>query len=230
MLVELGTDGNAAIRKVRDARSRNAIENWWQEDYLRRCESLDSISASEAEEDIRDRAIGTFLGLAVGDALGTTLEFHARDAQPRLLDITGSGYFNSPTCYWTDDTAMARVLADNLVASGGLDCRDLMDRFVAWWRSGQYSCTGRCCGLGRTTRRALERYRRTQDPLAGSTDPMTAGNGSLMRLAPVALRFWNDRAQLGIAAAQQSRTTHAASEAVDACRAFADVIADAVSD
>ena len=83
--------------------------------------------------------------------------------------------------------------------------------------------------IGVTTRRALERYRRTGDPLAGSSDPSTAGNGSLMRLAPVALRYWGDRAILDRVASQQSRTTHAAPEAVDGCRAFAGLLADAIS-
>ena len=124
---------------------------------------------------------------------------------------------------------MALALADSLLASGCLDCRDLMDRFEAWWRNGEYSCTGHCFDIGVTTRRALERYRRTGDPLAGSTDPSTAGNGSLMRLAPVALRYWGDRASLDRAAAQQSRTTHAAPEAIDGCRAFAGLLADAIS-
>ena len=104
-----------------------------------------------------------------------------------------------------------------------------MDRFVAWWKNGEYSCTGHCFDIGITTRNALERYRQNGDPLAASTDPATAGNGSLMRLAPVALRFWNDRDRLDHAAAQQSRTTHAADEAVDGCRAFADLLADAIS-
>ena len=124
---------------------------------------------------------------------------------------------------------MALALADSLAACGNLDCRDLMDRFVSWWREGEYSHTGRCFDIGNTIRAALDRYERTGDPMAGSTHPRSAGNGSLMRLAPVALRFWNDRARLREAAAQQSRTTHGAEEAVDACCAFAVMLADAIS-
>ena len=69
---------------------------------------------------------------------------------------------------------------------------------------------------------------RTGEPLAGPTDPRTAGNGSLMRLAPVALRFWCDRAWLVSIAADQSRTTHGAEEAVDACQAFAELLGEAI--
>ena len=161
--------------------------------------------------------------------MGTTLEFRPRDAQPRLEDMTGGGPFELPPGAWTDDTAMALALADSLAASRSLDCRDLMNRFVKWWRNGEYSCTGTCFDIGNATRGALDRYLRTGDPLAGSTDPHSAGNGSLMRLAPVALRFWNDRSLLTDTAAEQSRTTHAAEEAVDACRAFAELLAEAIA-
>ena len=64
---------------------------------------------------------------------------------------------------------------------------------MKWWRNGEYSCTGTCFDIGNATREALDRYLRTDDPRAGSTDPHSAGNGSLMRLAPVPLRFWKDR-------------------------------------
>ena len=83
--------------------------------------------------------------------------------------------------------------------------------------------------IGNTTCQALTRYLRTGDPVAGSTDPWSAGNGSLMRLAPVALRFRHDRPRLIAAAADQSRTTHGAEEAVDACRAFGALLADAIA-
>jgi len=229
LLVELGENPDDAIRKVRDARSKGAIETEEQERHIRQCKPAVSVDTDRTQEGIRDRALGAFLGLAVGDALGTTLEFERRDDNPRLVDITGGGPFGLPRGCWTDDTAMALALADSLLASESLDCRDLMDRFVAWWQKGEYSPTGHCFDIGGTTRQALDRYCRTGDPLAGSTDPMTAGNGSLMRLSPVALRFWSDRTRLDSAAAQQSKTTHAALEAVAGCRGFADMLADAIS-
>ena len=165
----------------------------------------------------------------VGDAVGTTLEFQHRDAQPRLVDMIGGGPFELQPGEWTDDTAMALALAENLASAEALDCRDLMDRFVGWWNHGDYSCTERCFDIGHATNQALDRYLQTGNPLAGSTDPRSAGNGSLMRLAPVAVRFWNDRSRLGSTAAEQSRTTHAAAEAVDACRGYAEMLADAIA-
>ena len=228
LLVELGESPESAVRRVRKAR-KNAIETREQKRHVERCEPPVAPAPSTTQKDVQDRATGALLGLAVGDALGTTLEFERRDSRPRVVDITGGGPFDLRPGCWTDDTAMALALADSLLATESLDCSDLMDRFVAWWQNGEYSPTGHCFDIGITTRNALQRYLRTGDPLAGSTDPRTAGNGSLMRLAPVALRFWNDRDRLDHAAAQQSRTTHAAEEAVDGCRAFADLLADAIS-
>ena len=229
LLVELGASPDEAIRCVRDARSPYAIETAAQEAHVAQCSVRATSVPPQSVDGIRDRALGAFLGLAVGDAVGTTLEFCRRDAQPRLEDMTGGGPFSLPLGAWTDDTAMALALADSLAATGTLDCRDLMDRFTRWWRNGEYSCTGTCFDIGNATRAALARYSWTGDPLAGSADPRTAGNGSLMRLAPVAVRFWNERARLTDTAAEQSRTTHGAEEAVDACRAFAELLADAIA-
>ncbi len=229
LLVEFGERPDEAIDRVREARSPNALETRDQERHVHRCETAGPVLPSTAAESIRDRAIGAFLGLAVGDAVGTTLEFKSRDAQPRVEDMVGGGPFGLPAGAWTDDTTMALALAESLAECGALDCRDLMDRFVRWWKDGEYSCTGTCFDIGNTTSAALARYVRTGDPFAGSTDPHSAGNGSLMRLSPVALRYWDDRALLDAAAAEQSRTTHGAATAVDACRGFAALLADAIS-
>ncbi|MDE2847703.1 MAG: ADP-ribosylglycohydrolase family protein [Gemmatimonadota bacterium] len=228
LLVEFCERPDVAIRRVREARSKNALETREQERHVHQCEAVIPALPSTTAGSIRDRAIGAFLGLAVGDAVGTTLEFQSRDAQ-RVEDMVGGGPFGLVAGEWTDDTTMALALAESLADCGTLDVRDLMDRFVRWMRKGEYSCTGHCFDIGNTTRAALTRYERTGDPLAGSTDPHSAGNGSLMRLSPVALRYWDDRALLDAAAAEQSRTTHGAETAVDACRGFAALLADAIS-
>ena len=177
---------------------------------------------------LRDRARGALLGLAVGDALGTTLEFSRRDQHPHHAEMTGGGPFGLTPGQWTDDTSMALALAESLAERGGLDPRDLMDRFRRWWRDGAYSCTGRCFDIGIATRQALARFEATGDPMAGSTDPQTAGNGSLMRLAPVVLQGWRDAAAMRHLAAAQSRTTHAAPQAVEACEYFALLLRQAI--
>lgn len=179
----------------------------------------------------RDRAVGALLGLAVGDALGTTLEFAARDSVPRVTDLVGGGPFGLAAGRWTDDASMALCLADSLVEGGaerGLDPGDLMRRFVRWWRDGENSATGHCFDIGGTTRAALARFERTGAPLAGSADPRSAGNGSLMRLSPVAIRWWNDLPAAQAAARLQSRTTHGAEEAVEACAHFVELLVEAI--
>ena len=72
-----------------------------------------------------DRARGALLGLAVGDALGTTLEFTARDSQPHHTEMTGGGPFDLQPGQWTDDTSMALALAESVVERQGFDARDL---------------------------------------------------------------------------------------------------------
>ena len=77
-----------------------------------------------------DRAKGALVGLALGDALGTTLEFSARDTRPPVTDIVGGGPFGLAAGEWTDDTSMALSLAESLLEQGRLDVHDLMDRFL----------------------------------------------------------------------------------------------------
>jgi len=177
---------------------------------------------------LQDRALGALLGLAVGDALGTTLEFAARDSRPPVTDIVGGGPFGLEPGTWTDDTSMALCLADSLLHAGTLDPHDLMHRFVRWWRHGENSVTGTCFDIGNTTRAALQRFLKTGDPFAGDSHPRSAGNGSIMRLAPVVLRWHHDAAQTSNMAAEQSRTTHAAPAAIAGCRFLAEVLVDAI--
>ena len=118
-------------------------------------------------------------------------------ALPCWQDLEAGGPRRLARGQWTDDTAMALALADSLHHDPALDASDLMRRFVDWHERGTYSCTGVCFDIGNATRAALDRFRRTGSALAGSPDPDTAGNGALMRLAPVAIRHWRDRAELG---------------------------------
>jgi ADP-ribosyl-[dinitrogen reductase] hydrolase len=166
--------------------------------------------------------------LAVGDALGTTLEFTRRDTQPLHTEMTGGGPFDLKPGQWTDDTAMALALAHSLISCQGFDPYDLATRFVSWWQHGAYSCTGTCFDIGITTSAALARFVRTGEPYAGSTAPDTAGNGSLMRLAPVALFALHDARQADSLARDQSRVTHAAPQAIEACAYLVQLLRNAI--
>ena len=138
---------------------------------------------------LRNRYHGAMLGLAAGDALGTTLEFKSPGTFRPLADMQGGGPFNLQPGQWTDDTSMALCLAESLVRCHGFDPKDQMERYCRWWQEGYLSCTGRCFDIGRTVSAALSKYKETGDPFSGSVDPRSAGNGSLMRLAPVPLAY-----------------------------------------
>ncbi len=229
LMVELGSPPQRAIQAVREARP-GAIETAAQEQHVLGCKPQVERQPALSPSSLRDRARGALLGLAVGDAVGTTVEFKARDDDaPLLTDMVGGGPFKLRAGQWTDDTAMAAALSDSLIAHDGLDCRDLLDRFVQWWQHGTYSCTGTCFDIGSTTRRALAAYLASGDVQGGPSGTHDAGNGSLMRLAPVAIRFWNDPEARRDAAERQSCTTHGAAEAVAACTLFADMLADAIA-
>lgn len=176
-----------------------------------------------------DRAVGAFLGLAVGDALGTTLEFTARDSHPLHTEMLGGGVFRLDPGVWTDDTSMALALAESIAENGRLEPKDVAARFVDWWRNGACSPTGLCFDIGSITRSALSAFERTGNPLAGPTDPDTAGNGSLMRLAPVVLPHIAAPAAAERDAAIQSRITHGAPEAVDACRVLGCILVHTIA-
>jgi ADP-ribosyl-[dinitrogen reductase] hydrolase len=169
----------------------------------------------------RDRARGAFIGLAIGDALGATIEFRRRDSYEPVTDMVGGGPFGLKPGEWTDDTSMALCLADCLIANNGaLDPNDLAMRFVRWWRQGENSVTGSCFDIGGATQSALASFERTGAP-RGSDHAHAAGNGGIMRLAPVAVAARGDAAKAAALARAQSEVTHAALECLDAAEALA---------
>lgn len=172
---------------------------------------------------------GCLLGLAVGDALGTTLEFSPPGTFTPIDNLIGGGPFNLKPGQWTDDTSMALCLATSLIEQRSFDPIDQLERYVRWWREGYLSSTGTCFDIGGTVRAALTRFLQTRDPYPGSTDPHTAGNGSIMRLAPVVLYFARQPERVVHFAAESSRTTHGAAEAIDACRYLATLILGALN-
>ena len=175
-----------------------------------------------------DRYLGAMLGLAAGDALGTTLEFTTPGSFTPIADMVGGGPFHLKAGEWTDDTSMALCLAESLLECGAFDPTDQLARYVRWKRTGHHSSTGRCFDVGGTVLAALARFERFGEPWSGGTDPYSAGNGSIMRLAPVPLFFAHDP-ELAIAnAALSSRTTHGHPEAIDACRYLAGLIVGAL--
>ena len=106
----------------------------------------------------RDRARGALIGLAAGDAVGTTVEFRRPGSFPPVTDMVGGGPFGLEPGQFTDDTSMALCLAESLSELGRFDTRDQLARYVRWWRHGHLSSTGRCFDIGGATRTALSRF------------------------------------------------------------------------
>lgn len=186
------------------------------------------MAANYALEISRHRFQGCLLGLAAGDALGTSLEFMRPGSFDPIDDIIGGGPFNLAPGEWTDDTSMALCLAESLIEKTGFDPVDQLERYVSWYRTGYLSSNGRCFDIGITTSGALHRFERTGEPYPGPDAPHTAGSGSLMRLAPVPMFYARHPALALDYCADSSRTTHAAHQAVDACRYYGALVLGAL--
>ncbi len=174
---------------------------------------------------------GSLLGLAAGDALGAPFEGAppAGDVPLTRGEMVGGGIRDLPPGTWTDDTSMALCLAESLIEQQGFDPLDQLQRYLMWVRQGHWSSTGECFGIGGTVLTALLQFEQTNQPYCGSSDPMTAGNGSIMRLAPVPL-FYARKPQEAIERSEESsRTTHSAATAVDACRYLGALLVGAVN-
>jgi ADP-ribosylglycohydrolase len=104
-----------------------------------------------------------------------------------------------------------------------------MQRYVRWYRQGYLSSTGHCFDIGNTVRQALHRFEQTGQPYSGSDHPHTAGNGSIMRLAPVPLAYALHPATAIERCAESSRPTHAAPTTLDACRYLGGLIIGALN-
>jgi ADP-ribosyl-[dinitrogen reductase] hydrolase len=171
---------------------------------------------------------GALLGLAIGDAIGTTLEFSFPGSFAQIDDMVGGGPFRLKPGEWTDDTSMALCLAESLIENSGFDPVDQLKRYTRWKNDGHLSSNGLAFDIGNTVRAALARFEKTHEPYCGSSHPSSAGNGSLMRLAPIPL-FYAQRAVEAIErSGDSSRTTHGAATAIDACRYFGGLIVGAI--
>ena len=137
---------------------------------------------------MNDRRRGALIGLAVGDALGAAVEFKSPGSFIPVTHYRTGGPHGLNAGEWTDDTSMALALADSIAV--GWDLNDQADRYVQWWKTGKYSVNGRCFDIGITTKGALSQFVAKKNALSSSDrSDRTSGNGSIMRLAPVPIRF-----------------------------------------
>lgn len=193
-----GSDKNELLKEPRNA---------WDEEVI----------CTISEEQSRDKAIGTLVGLAVGDAVGTTLEFLPRDKQ-NITDMVGGGPFRLKAGEWTDDTSMALCLAETYLQKSSMDMSFFRDKLVRWYHHGENSSNGRCFDIGNATRYALEQYLSQGPSWFGNTAKNTAGNAALIRLAPVSIFRRRSLKKTYFDSETQSRATHGAVESIFSCQ------------
>ena len=196
--------------------------------------SLDLMSSARDYWDLKtstehDRIAGAFVGLAVGDALGAPVEFHTRGTFPEVTEYRAGGKFNLPAGAWTDDTAMALCLAQSLIEKGCFNADDLLKRFSRWLEKGENTSTGVSVGVGQNTLRTLGDFWRNGTLVAERLGNKNDGNGSLMRLSPVACHAFHDLARVRDLASAQSRTTHASEVADECCQFLGELLARIIS-
>ena len=167
---------------------------------------------------------GSLLGLAIGDALGAPLEFTKPGTFQPITDFHGGGMFKLNAGEWTDDTSMALCLAESLTRCNGFDAKDQMETYWKWLAEGHLSVRDKAVGVGKTTMRAIFEYKKSGDPYSSVTNPMSAGNGCIMRLAPVPLFYADDPLKAIEMSGESSRTTHALQVTIDACKYFGGLI------
>jgi len=179
-----------------------------------------------------DRYRGAMLGLAVGDALGVCLEFMPPGSFIEVTEIQGGGPFGLKPGQWTDDTSMALCMAASFIECDKFDAKDQMERYLNWRENGYMSSRGegsRCVDIGNTTTCSIDKFVETGEPFSGPQGSDTAGNGSIMRLAPVPLYYGGNPIDAFKFAAESSMTTHGNAECLDACRYMTMIMVGAIS-
>jgi ADP-ribosyl-[dinitrogen reductase] hydrolase len=166
--------------------------------------------------DIEDRALAAYLGFAIGDALGATVEFMTRGeiaAQYGVhSEITGGGWLKLKPGDVTDDTQMSLALGRSLIRNSGLDARDVCEEFAGWLKTGP-------ADVGNTCRRGIRRYV-VHGTVEGAFSEGDAGNGAAMRVLPVALASFGEPGKAEAWTLAQARTTHHHPLSDDACLAL----------
>ncbi len=160
----------------------------------------------------------SLLGLAVGDALGSTLEFKKPGSFQTISTIVGGGFHDLKPGQWTDDTSMALCLAQSLIDCKTFNPKDQMDKYSKWEEEGYMSSTGICFDIGTTTSLAIDDYALRGNAFATTSGDKHASNGSIMRLAPIPMHYYHNPEDAIKYAVLSSKTTHANILCVDACR------------
>ncbi|CAF1196752.1 unnamed protein product [Didymodactylos carnosus] len=211
----------------------------------------------EHDELLHKRIYGSMLGMAIGDAVGACVEFRPRSfmVMHPVEDLQGGGTWGLKAGQWTDDTSMTLCLAASLINKKGFQPYDQLVRYNWWYQQGYMSSTGECFDIGKATEDSLREFSSRQQKFAREnrlpskhidflpdncvtkfekdmttecSAPGVAGNGALMRLAPVPLFFYRRPAYAVYYAGKSALLTHGDKKAADACRYYAALICGAM--
>lgn len=161
----------------------------------------------------RDAAIGIFIGLAVGDAMGIALEFTEPNTGTPVTEMIGGGVHNASVGETSDDTAMMVCIADAYISYKRFAPAAIMQNFKQWRNSGAFGTRNYCFDIGNTTSDALSASSNKR-PYGGSAHFMTSGNGGIMRLAPHVLANHNNKTMAIADSVAGSVLTHGSGDCV----------------
>jgi ADP-ribosylglycohydrolase len=240
-LIEQGLSPNAALIRLNELWQGNDLAATWsdvpetdeQHEYVRAwTPAVDPTKlpdVMDAARTLRERFQGALVGLAVGDALAAHTQFRKPGTFAAVGDLLGGGPFDQPRGAWTDDTAMALLLAESLLEREGFDAHDQVHRYVRWQREGYGSANGQCVGISANVTRALATAQYKRQPFAGSHDPEQLDKDPLSRIAPVAMYFFADASTAVAKAAESARITAQAPLVLDCVRLLAAMVHLALS-
>src|SRR6187455_55893 len=235
-LIEHGLSPDAALIRLNELWLDNERSKSWpdvpetdeQRDYIldwtRESDPMQAADVLDAARTLRERFPGALVGLAVGDALAAHTQFRKPGSFAAVGDLLGGGPFDLPRGAWTDDTAMALLLAESLLEREGFDAQDQVDRYVRWQREGYGSATGQCVGISANVARALATALYRRQPFAGSHHPEQLDKDPLVRVAPVVMYFFSDANAAVSRAAEAARITVQAPMVLDCVRLFASML------
>jgi ADP-ribosylglycohydrolase len=240
-LIDRGLDPEQALSKLNQLWLQNDRSDTWPEvpetdeqrqyvlDFVPEIDPTRAPDVMDAARSVRDRFQGSMLGLAVGDALAAHTQYRKPGTFAAVGDILGGGPFDLPRGAWSDDTAMALLLAESLVECGGFDANDQVQRYARWQREGYGSATGQCVGITASVARALATAQYRHQPFAGSHDPNQLDREPLSRVAPVVMFFFADPAEAVARAAESARITAQAPMVLDCVRLLAAILHQALA-
>jgi ADP-ribosyl-[dinitrogen reductase] hydrolase len=240
-LIEYGLSSDDALIRLNELWRDNERSRTWpdvpetdeQRDYIldwtRDADPMQAPDVLDAARTLRERFQGALVGLAVGDALAAHTQFRKPGSFAAIGDLLGGGPFDLPRGAWSDDTAMALLLAESLLEREGFDAHDQVQRYARWQREGHGSATGQCVGITANVARALATAQYKHQPFAGSHDPEQLDKDPLSRVAPAVMYFFAEPQAAVAKATEAARLTAQAPMVLDCVRLLASMVHLALS-